>query len=228
MNVTLPDAIKQTSPNFNARRNGVRPDMIVLHYTAMESAEAALQRLCDPESEVSAHYLIANDGRVWQLVDDTERAWHAGQGSWGGLGDINSRSIGIELDNTGMHPFAEPLMQALEELLPQLMSRWNIPPERVIAHSDMAPERKSDPGPRFDWRRLALRDLSIWPDAPLATDATFDELANTFGFPAETDPKSRLRAFRDRFRPHAKGALNQADIELLAAIADRWPAKRES
>ncbi len=228
MKTALPDVIKHASPNFNARRNGVRPDMIVLHYTAMDSADAALQRLCDPDSEVSAHYLIASDGRVWNLVDDTERAWHAGRGSWGGVDDINSRSIGIELDNTGTQPFSEPLMCALEELLRQLMTRWNIPPERVIAHSDMAPERKSDPGSRFDWRRLALQGLSIWPDDPLEADATFDQLAVKFGYPTDVDLDARLKAFRDRFRPFAEGPVMDADVNLLAAVANRWPAKRES
>src|SRR5690606_35918468 len=114
----------------------------------MASAEAALARLCDPVAEVSAHYLIGRDGRIWQLVEEEARAWHAGTGEWRGRGDVNSRSIGIELDNDGRSPFAAPLMDALEALLPGILARWSIPTHGVIAHSDFAPARKIDPGPR--------------------------------------------------------------------------------
>ena len=138
--------------------------MVVLHYTAMESAGAALDRLCEENVEVSAHYLICETGRIWQLVDEEMRAWHAGAGRWGDVVDVNSRSIGIELANTGTQPFAEPQMAALEALLRGIVDRWSVRPERVIGHSDMAPGRKGDPGPRFDWRRLALQGLSVWPD----------------------------------------------------------------
>jgi N-acetylmuramoyl-L-alanine amidase len=138
------------SPNFGDRR-GKRVDLIVLHYTAMASAAEVLARLCDPGPEVSAHYLIDRDGTVFALVDETMRAWHAGAGEWGGEGDVNSRSIGIELQNTGAEPFAEPQMAALEGLLADLLRRHTLPPCAVIAHSDMAPDRKGDPGARFDW-----------------------------------------------------------------------------
>jgi N-acetylmuramoyl-L-alanine amidase len=129
----------------------------------MATAEAACARLCDPAAEVSAHYLIAGDGALWALVPEDRRAWHAGAGEWGGAGDVNSRSIGIELANRGDHPFAAAQMRALERLLPAIMTRWAIPPQGVIAHSDMAPGRKSDPGPRFDWQRLARAGLAVWP-----------------------------------------------------------------
>lgn len=200
--------------------------MIVLHYTAMASAEVALERLCDPGAEVSAHYLIAADGRAWQLVDEENRAWHAGAGRWGGQADINSRSIGIELDNAGTHPFAAPLMARLEALLPGIMHRWSIPPERVIAHSDMAPARKNDPGPRFDWRRLARQGLAIWPETDGACDAEpgFDRLSEIFGYDPEVPQAARLQAFRDRFRPGAEGPPGAGDLELLAALARHWPA----
>lgn len=132
----------------------------MIHYTAMDSAEAALARLCDPETEVSAHYLIGADGRVWQMVDEERRAWHAGAGEWQGRGDVNSRSIGIELDNRGTHPFAEPQIAVLERLLAGIMARWDIGPDGVIGHSDSAPGRKSDPGPRFDWARLERQGLA--------------------------------------------------------------------
>lgn len=190
----------------------------------MNSAEAALDRLCDEEANVSAHYLIGGDGRVWQMVDEESRAWHAGAGSWGGLRDINSRSIGIELDNNGTHPFAEPQMAALEALLPGIMTRWGIAPEGVIAHSDMAPERKSDPGLRFDWQRLARQGLSVWPGLADPEGQGFDALTAAFGYPPECAPEARLKAFRDRFRPGVVGAPDDADLRRLADLAARWPA----
>ena len=160
------ELIASPSPNFGDRRGGVAPSLIVIHYTAMVSCAEARARLCDPAVEVSAHWLISESGQAEALVPEAARAWHAGAGGWAGLSDINSHSIGIELANTGTQPFAEPQMAALENLLADIMARWSIPAHRVIAHSDMAPDRKSDPGRRFDWRRLALQGLSIWPDAP--------------------------------------------------------------
>lgn len=167
----------------------------------MVSAEAALARLCDPAAEVSAHYLINGWGEVVQLVDEEQRAWHAGAGSWRGLTDVNSRSIGIELANDGRSPFAAAQMDALEELLAGVLQRHGIPPEGVIGHSDMAPVRKVDPGPRFDWRRLARADLSVWPEAEAAEAdwASFVEGLSAFGYPAELDRELLLRAFRLRF-----------------------------
>lgn len=133
---------------------------MVIHYTAMGSASEAIDRLCDPQAAVSAHFVISRTGEITQLVDEDLRAWHAGAGEWHGLTDINSRSVGIELDNGGDHPFPEPQMASLEWLLPQILRRWGIPPEGVIGHSDMAPGRKTDPGPHFDWTRLARRNLA--------------------------------------------------------------------
>jgi N-acetylmuramoyl-L-alanine amidase len=138
----------------------LRPTLVVLHYTAMRSAQAAIERLCDPVAEVSAHYMIARTGEVTQLVDEALRAWHAGAGEWHGQDDINSRSIGIELDNGGFHPFPEAQMSALEMLLSGLLTRWDIASDGVIGHSDMAPGRKIDPGPHFDWARLARQGLA--------------------------------------------------------------------
>ena len=153
------EILDRSSPNYGPRRDGLKPKLVVLHHTAMTSAEAALARLCDPAAEVSSHYLIAEDGLVWRLVPEEARAWHAGAGSWDGVEDINSRSIGIELANAGpldgFPPFPEPQMAALEGLLDAICARWGIPASGVIAHSDMAPGRKADPGPKFDWSRLA-------------------------------------------------------------------------
>ncbi|MGR3514210.1 MAG: N-acetylmuramoyl-L-alanine amidase [Paracoccaceae bacterium] len=211
------------SPNFGPRRGGAGIDLIVLHYTAMESAEAALERLCDPEAEVSAHYLIARDGTLYRLVDDDQRAWHAGVGAWAGQEDVNSRSIGIELDNAGDAPFDEALMVTLEALLSDLMGRHAVPAKAVIGHSDMAPHRKSDPGPHFDWKRLAEKGLSVWPEPSLGHDFLSD--ASTFGYASEHGEACVLQAFRARFRPFATGPLCAADEAMMAGLARQYPAE---
>lgn len=186
----------------------------------MADATAAIDRLCDPSAEVSAHYLIARNGRITQMVSEDQRAWHAGAGQWRGLDDINSRSIGIELDNAGNHPFSALQMDKLEGLLADIMTRWDIPPEGVIAHSDMAPGRKVDPGPHFDWQRLARRGLAAVarsgevPDQPLP--ALFRAMANAVGYTADADDQVLLAAVRLRYRPYAKGPLTRADIAPLA------------
>ena len=201
------------------------PDTVVLHYTAMTSAERARDWLCDPASDVSAHYVIAENGFVWQLVHEVHRAWHAGVGAWGAVSDVNSRSIGIEIANTGAQPFPEPQMQALERLLRRLLRRWQIPPARVIGHSDLALGRKIDPGPRFDWRRLVRQDLSIWPQARAPED--FETAAWTFGYRWQPgQEEALLRAFRMRFRPWCTGPLDERDRALMADLAACWPAER--
>ena len=208
------------SPNFGPRRGGARPSLVVLHYTGMASADAALARLCDPGSEVSAHYLIDEAGRVFALVADEMRAWHAGAGSWAGITDVNSHSIGIELANSGFEPFPQPQMQALEELLGGVLTRWSIPPYRVIGHSDMAPGRKIDPGPRFDWRRLARQGLSVWPNTRLIQSMepnSFAASASAFGYPLVSE-EILLAAVRRRFRPWAKGPLELEDIRIVLSL----------
>lgn len=219
--------IERPSPNQGPRRHNARPDMIVLHYTAMVSAEAALRRLCDPLAEVSAHYLIYETGRIVSLVPETERAWHAGAGAWGDVSDVNSRSIGIEMANTSSHPFPEPQILALGNLMRGIMQRWGIRPERVIGHSDMAPLRKADPGRRFDWRRLALEGLSIWPAAGRAP-GDFLQDAQVFGYvpSKDVDEAAILEAFRQRFRPWAEGPLSEVDRALMADLAARFPVDR--
>lgn len=214
------------SPNFGPRRDGALPDMVVLHYTGMDSCGAALERLCDPKAEVSAHYLISETGKVLQMVEEDMRAWHAGAGQWGDVTDVNSRSIGIELVNTGAHPFPEPQMAALERLLADIMERWSVLPERVIGHSDMAPDRKSDPGPHFDWRRLARQSLSVWPNPGGAAEGDFSACAARFGYATDTDPDAVLAAFRLRFRPGAKGPVAAPDLAMAADLARRFPVDR--
>lgn len=212
------------SPNFGDRRGGLTPDLIVIHYTAMESCAAACARLCDPAAEVSAHYLIDVDGTVLALVHEAKRAWHAGAGTWGGRGDVNSRSIGIELANDGATPFAHAQMLALERLLAGVMARWGIGPAGVIGHSDMAPDRKVDPGARFDWRRLAVMGLSVWSEARAPNQAhDFIAAACRFGYP-DLDAGIILRAFRLRFRPWATGPLDGVDAAMMADLAWRFPA----
>jgi N-acetylmuramoyl-L-alanine amidase len=225
-------SLSHASPNFGDRRGGAAVELVVLHYTVLDCA-GSLARLCDPQAEVSAHYLIDRDGTLHALVDETARAWHAGAGSWGGAGDVNSRSIGIELVNSGDDPFAEPQMAALERLLRDILQRHRLGPQAVIGHSDMAPERKTDPGPRFDWRRLAVQGLAVWPGltgaAPshpshtqgeggvLPDMADFLADLRAFGYP-DAAPDILLSAFRLRFRPMAKGALDATDCAMAAAL----------
>ena len=216
------------SPNFGERRGGVSPSLIVLHYTGMQTCQAAFDRLCDPVAEVSAHYLISETGHIHALVPERMRAWHAGQGQWAGIDDINSHSIGIELANPGDAPFAAPQMRTLERLLAEIVARWSIAVHRVIGHSDMAPLRKRDPGPRFDWQRLARAGLSVWPDAARpapgpATPAAFDQAAVRFGYPDGVEHAALLAAFRARFRPGAVGEVDAQDIALIRQLGDTYP-----
>lgn len=204
------------SPNHGDRR-GQSPELVVIHYTGMADGASARARLCDPEAEVSAHWLIHENGLTEALVPEDRRAWHAGAGSWQGREDVNSRSIGIELVNPGDCPFPEPQMAALESLLRAIMVRWAIPAAAIIGHSDMAPGRKIDPGPRFDWKRLARQELAIWPGAPGA-DLPLTQSLSRIGYP---DSPATLAAFRLRFRPGACGEESSDDRRIAAALAYR-------
>jgi len=158
---------RQASPNRDPRPVGQRIDMLVVHYTGMVDAAAAIARLCDPATKVSAHYLIDEDGRIVQLVPDVMRAWHAGVSTWAGASDINARSIGIELVNPGhefgYRRFADAQMRSLIALARAVVNRHAIPAARVLGHSDVAPGRKADPGELFDWARLARHGIGLWP-----------------------------------------------------------------
>lgn len=158
------------SPNFEARRDGITPTILLLHYTGLETAERALRWLCMEESRVSCHYLIDEGGRITQMVREEHRAWHAGESSWGGLTDINSASIGIEIHNPGHgegYPdFPDAQMKAVEALSRDIIKRHGIAARRVLGHSDVAPGRKRDPGEKFDWARLARAGVGHWV-APL-------------------------------------------------------------
>ena len=234
-NAVTGDGVKaehRPSPNFGDRRGTGRPSLIVLHYTGMATSEDALQRLCSPEFEVSAHYVIDETGQVFRLVDEHKRAWHAGAGEWAGRQDLNSRSIGIEIANPGNRPYFDAQMIAVESLLRHLMRKWRIPAHGVIGHSDLAPGRKFDPGPRFDWRRLALQGLSVWPEmrsGPPPDNRTFTSAAARFGYPAPGGNSegdrfgSLLGAFRSRFRPWASGPLDRWDMGAMMSLADVCP-----
>ncbi len=230
------------SPNVEARRDGRKPDMLILHYTGMESAEAALDWLTRQESEVSCHYLVDEEGRIAQLVLESERAWHAGQSRWAGETDLNSCSIGIEIHNPGHdfdYPdFPEAQMRAVEALCLDILSRHAIPPARVLAHSDVAPGRKRDPGEKFDWQLLARAGIGLWvPSAPLEGDAGLgpgDEGETVaalqrdlleFGYGVEvtttygTGLEKVVEAFQRHFRTaRIDGRADQSTRETLARL----------
>lgn len=165
------------SPNFGERAGGRTPDMLLLHYTGMATAQGALDWLCAPESQVSSHYFVHEDGRVEQLVREGDRAWHAGKSQWKGVTDINSASIGIEIANAG-HPgglpdFPEAQVAAVIELCLDCGKRWDIAPERVLGHSDVAPIRKVDPGENFPWGRLFAAGVGHWVEPTAITGGRF-------------------------------------------------------
>ncbi|PZO67793.1 MAG: N-acetylmuramoyl-L-alanine amidase [Paracoccus denitrificans] len=215
------------SPNHGPRRGILRPELIVLHYTGMTDAASARDRLCDPTAEVSAHWLLLEDGTAEPLVAEDRRAWHAGAGSWQGRDDVNSRSIGIEIVNPGDRPFPARQMSGLQDLLGGIMARHGIGRAGVIGHSDMAPDRKFDPGARFDWRRLALENLAICP-APTHNDnaPTLDDSLSRIGYPMDGGPSARLSAFRLRFRPWGTGPEDAADRAIAAKAAQEFEAAR--
>lgn len=195
------------SPNWNERQLPVT--MVVLHYTGMESADAALARMCDPAAEVSAHYMIDEDGTVIQLVDEGKRAWHAGRSYWRGVRDVNSASVGIELVNPGhefgYRPFPDAQMEALIPLLSDIVDRHDVPRANVVGHSDIAPARKTDPGELFDWEWLAEYGLCL-PTPKLKMRLVYDEpgafflALERFGYDI-TDGRAAITAFQRRWRP---------------------------
>lgn len=152
----------QPSPNFDQRR----PSLVIIHHTSNATSAQALRTLTTPERKVSAHYLIDRDGSIVQLVSESERAWHAGLSWWGGITDVNSVSLGIELDNTGSEPFAEAQIEALLALLADIRQRYPIPAANFVGHGDVAPARKVDPSPLFPWARLAAAGFGLWCDTP--------------------------------------------------------------
>ena len=229
------------SPNHGPRPSGSAIDMLILHYTGMPDAAGALERLCDPETRVSAHYLVDRDGTVTALVPEERRAWHAGVASWRGATDINDRSIGIELVNPGHQwgylPFPPEQMSVLAELCRGIISRYAIDPGRILGHSDVAPARKSDPGELFDWRGLARAGIGWWPDpVPVPRDwrplplAGLRAALRLIGYDCpddggrETD-RAVVRAFQCHWLPDRLSGRIDRDtahrIVQLAGLAER-------
>lgn len=239
---SIVDAV-HASPNIEPRRDCARPDMLILHYTAMHSAEKAIEWLARPESKVSCHYVIGRDGRVTQMVAEDMRAWHAGVSRWAGETDLNSRSIGIEIDNPGHDlgylEFPEPQMRAVERLAADIVRRQGIAADRVLAHSDVAPLRKIDPGEKFDWGRLARCGIGLWVepvpvrsgDAGLGLGysgepiALVQEMLRSYGYgidiTADLDfsTEAIVRAFQRHFRPsRVDGCIDQSTITTLERL----------
>ena len=216
------EIIKFPSPNFGRRKSGKNIEFIVLHYTAI-GKEASLDRLCNPIHEVSCHYLIDQKGVCYQLVDDSKRAWHAGKSFWRGLRDINSRSLGIELVNSGDEAYPKTQMESLMVLLQDLLAIHKIRPQNVLGHSDIAPSRKTDPGKWFDWRLLSENGLAILPkvSVPIDTDKqSFLLDAQRAGFEPEATFEQILQAFRSRCRTNFEGLFDGYDCALMKNFAD--------
>ena len=240
---------EQPSPNFGRRAAGKPVDILLLHYTGMPTAERALQWLCDPESSVSAHYFVFEDGRLVRLVNEEDRAWHAGKSFWAGETDINSRSIGIEIANPGhefgYRAFPDRQIEALIRLCRDILSRHPIPPERVLAHSDVAPLRKEDPGELFPWDRLNAAGIGLYAPAAPIVDGPVVKLGDRGGgvanlkqrfrdygyglaaepeFDAETE--AVVRAFQRHFRQAwVDGIADRSTVETLDRLLAALPAR---
>ena len=242
MSLTLIDA---PSANFNERLHPL--DMLVLHYTGMKDGPAALARMQeDKEPRVSAHYMVEEDGRVFVLVPEEKRAWQAGRSWWRGDEDLNSRSIGIEIVNPGhewgYRPFPEPQIAAVMELCQGILSRWPIPQNRIVAHSDIAPDRKEDPGEFFPWKRFSEAGIGLWPqparpepwmmhgaslgDAGMTVEGFQRDLA-AIGYKIavtgtyDEATAAVVRAFQRRWRPERiTGEGDTATIVLAHSVAE--------
>ena len=216
------------SPNQDDRPStppGTPIDILMLHYTGMQTAQAAIDRLRDPTARVSSHYVVEEDGTVWRLVPEARRAYHAGISSWRGHRTLNDRSIGIEIVNPGhewgYRPFPAAQMDAVRALCLGILSRHPIPPRNVVGHSDVAPDRKQDPGELFDWQGLAQAGIGLWPQAtppPVAPDAVQAALLH-IGYPIPDVPTT-LTAFQRRWRPaQVDGVADVGTRERLAAVS---------
>ena len=224
------------SPNHDERR----PNFVIIHHTGGDDAEHSLRTLTNPARAVSAHYLIGRDGTIWQLVDERARAWHAGDSYWAGVTDLNSASLGIELDNDGEEPFADAQIAALLSLLRDITARDRIPATNILGHGDIAPGRKVDPSRYFPWRRLAQQGFGSWCDPPYGTEASSTQSSEAPSEPASVvpaspspealallqaigydlrDPDAAIAAFRRHYRGDDSGALAPEDIALLRCLA---------
>ena len=215
--------IEAASPNFDVRRSP--PDMVVLHYTGMETGEGALQRLCDPEAKVSAHYLVEEDGRVFRLVPEERRAWHAGKSWWKGERDVNSVSIGIEIVNPGhewgYRDFPDAQVEAVIGLLDDIRGRWSVPNDRILGHSDVAPDRKEDPGELFPWKRLAQAGHGLWFEpipAPGPALGVGDEGLGVYALQAGLH--------RLGYEPRPSGKYDDETATVVRAFQRHWRPER--
>jgi len=206
------------SHNYNARG----PMLIVLHFTDETSVQQSLDTLRTHNygGPVSAHYLVGKDGHIYQLVADSKRAWHAGPGRWGAISDVNSASIGIELDNDGHSPFPQAQIQSLLRLLTDLTDRLHIPRTQIIGHEDLAPDRKDDPGPLFPWKALAAAGFGLWPqevllDPPPGFDPWLALAA--IGYPLD-DRAAAVRSFHNHYRGMGGDELDPQDLRILYAL----------
>ena len=218
--------IERPSRNHDDR-GGAPIDMLVLHYTGMPSAEAALSRLCDPAAKVSAHYTIDEDGTVYALVPEARRAWHAGLSFWAGLRSVNACSIGIELVNPGhefgYRAFPQSQIAALKNLCRDILARQPIPAARVLGHSDIAPARKQDPGELFPWAELAADGIGLWPQIS-SGECGADGLAR-FGYDPDVPQDKTITAFQRHFRPQKLDGLWDGECaRLLAGLLALLPA----
>ena len=213
-------SVWRPSPNFDQRR----PNFVILHDTADDTVDQALRTLTDPLRKVSAHYLIGRDGTVFQLVDEQARAWHAGESQWGGTTDLNSISLGIEIDNNGHEPYPDAQITALLVLLADVGERYHIPPANYLGHGDVAPRRKVDPGAYFPWSTLAQHGFGLWCDAPLPdAPATLDmTLAlQALGYDISSPPAA-VRAFKRHFmQEEVTDEWTDDDDRMLGCLLSR-------
>lgn len=228
-----------SSPNHSARHAGTVIDLLILHYTGMPCAQEARARLCDPNSGVSAHYLVYEDGKIQQLVSEDRRAWHAGVSFWKGVEDVNSHAIGIEIANPGRRPFPAVQMAAVTALCHSILSRHPIPAHGVLGHSDVAPTRKEDPGEFFDWAGLAEVGVGLWaPQAQVKTpqpvpDATIIAALAEIGYTpppslTATETTAILRAFQRHFLPtQITGQADNPTRQRILEVRDCFARSRE-
>jgi N-acetylmuramoyl-L-alanine amidase len=225
----MEDIIDSLSPNFDERDSPV--SMVVLHYTGMPDGPSAIAWLRNPESKVSCHYLVAEDGQILRMVPEEKRAWHAGRSYWRGLRNVNSASIGIEIVNPGhehgYRPFPEEQMNSVLRLVADIVDRYDIPRANVVGHSDVAPARKQDPGELFDWGKLARYGLALARPTkglmdPHWTDGGFLLALERFGYDV-SDAKAAVTAFQRRFRPELVDGEIEGECRsiLLSLLLDR-------